>query len=277
MATKHEVSIPIGGQAAVEIGPASTVGNIVTANPGASRVFERYGIDYCCAGKRTLADAAMKKNIDVSALIEDLRQSAAARPADEPDWSAATMTELADHIEATHHAMLRRELPRLRAMTRKVATVHGERHPEMAQVAEVFERFADEMEQHMMKEERVLFPALRRMERAGGAAEMALDGPIAQMMAEHDDAGRAMETMRALTRGYAPPADACATFRAVLEGLHAIELDTHRHVHKENSILFPKAATRASETKPVTGRKPGCCEGGAGSTFCVPRWPDAQD
>lgn len=242
--TLRATIIPIGDQKSPELSPTATVGSIVTANPGTSRVFERYQIDYCCAGRVTLAEAAAKRNLNVSDVITSLRDAVRPPAADEPDWSSASMTALADHIERTHHDMLRRELPRLRAMTRKVAAAHAGNHPEVATIAEVFSGFADELEHHMMKEEQILFPALRRLEQSGVGSAGIVDGPIACMMAEHEDAGRAMESMRKLSHGYSPPQGACATYRAMLEGLAAIELDMHRHVHKENSILFPMAARR---------------------------------
>lgn len=219
----------------------STVGGIVAANPAASRVFEHFGIDYCCAGRVSLADAAASRGIRLEELIEAL--SRAERPPldQEPDWSSASMTALADHIEQKHHGLLRRELPRLRAMTTKVAAVHGGHHPEMVEVAEIFDSFADELEAHMLKEEHVLFPLLREFERTGQAPAGVEEGPIAGMIHEHDEAGQALRRMRELTADFTPPHDACATYRATLEGLEALERDMHRHVHKENSILFPMA------------------------------------
>lgn len=221
-----------------------TVGELVAEQPGRSRVFERFGIDYCCGGKRTLRDACQEKGLD----CQDVQRALATVTAssDAPvDWTTRPLTELADHIEQTHHAYLRRELPRLGQMVRKVAAVHGECHPWMLEVDGVFAGLAGELDSHMMKEEQVLFPLIRAMERDGAAGDsgcgQGIGNPVAVMEHEHDDAGRALERMRELSSDYTPPAEACNTFRAVLDGLRELEQDMHQHVHKENNILFPRA------------------------------------
>jgi regulator of cell morphogenesis and NO signaling len=167
------------------------------------------------------------------------------------------MTELADHIEQAHHAYLKRELPRLGAMVRKVAAVHGAHFPWLLELNAVFASFAAEMDAHTLKEDQVLFPMIRELDCGRLASSDHCGGsvanPIHVMMHEHDDAGRALARMRELSNGYAPPPDACNTFRAMLDGLAALEADTHRHVHKENSILFPKAA--AAEARLQSARR----------------------
>jgi regulator of cell morphogenesis and NO signaling len=217
-----------------------TVGSIVTERPGAARVLERLGIDYCCGGKKPLSEACAAKGLDVDNVLRQIDEERSRAGPPERDWSRGSMTELVDHIEATHHASMKRELPRLGQIVRKVASVHGGRHVELREVASIFQEFALEMESHMMKEEQVLFPAIRRMETGGPA--MSLDAPIASMMHEHDHAGRALETMRALTNNYVPPPEACNTYRVMLGSLAEMETDLHLHVHKENNILFPRAA-----------------------------------
>jgi regulator of cell morphogenesis and NO signaling len=221
-----------------------TVGDLVAERPSRARIFERFGIDYCCGGKLSLDQACAKKAVDRDRVLAELAAADAA-PAPERNWVGVPLAELADHIEATHHAMLKQELPRLSAMTRKVAKVHGADHPELVRVAEIFESFAAEMIAHMGKEERVLFPMIRALERGEApppGSPHAMLGPITVMEREHDDAGRAMEQMRELTSGFRPPLGACGTYRATLDGLAQLEADLHIHVHKENSILFPGAA-----------------------------------
>lgn len=236
----RHASLPIVGTQEV-ITPDSTVGRVVAANPGTSRVFERFGIDYCCAGRVSLAHAAAKRSVDLAALITALTQQQRPSLIEEPDWTAASMSDLIAHIKDSHHGYLRRELPRLRAMTTKVAGVHGELHPEMVEVAEIFQKFAADLELHMLKEEQMLFPVLEAFEATGTWPGGAASEPIACMMHEHEDAGGALAQMRRLTEDYTPPPGACATYRATLEGLEALERDMHRHVHKENSILFVRA------------------------------------
>lgn len=151
------------------------------------------------------------------------------------------MADLVAHIEQTHHAFLKRELPRLEKLARKVAAVHGEEHPELLALQDELLKFSADMESHTLREEQVLFAAIRQI---GGGQPSTLRGlanPIAVMTAEHEDAGESLETMRRLTNGYVPPVDACGSYRALLSGLQTLERDTHVHVHKENEILFPRA------------------------------------
>jgi regulator of cell morphogenesis and NO signaling len=220
----------------------TTIGELVAQRPGRSRVFEQLGIDYCCGGQKSLADVCAARGMDARMVLTVLLASEVGTPREDQSWAQASLTALADHVEKTHHAYLKRELPRLGALVRKVTAVHGQRHAWLGELNRIYADFAAEMESHMMKEEKMLFPMIRRMEAdepaAGGPG---VDNPIRAMEHEHDDAGRAMERMRELSGGYQTPADGCNTFRAMLDGLAQVELDTHRHVHKENSILFPKA------------------------------------
>jgi regulator of cell morphogenesis and NO signaling len=221
-----------------------TVGSIVAEHPAAARVLEQFGIDYCCGGKRPLADACVARALDPERVVAEIRR-ACASGGQERSWIGENMDALASNIERTHHAYLRTELPRLGAILNKVADVHGERHPEMVEAARVFEGLAAEMQDHMADEEEVLFPALRRLEAGQGLAGAAEVAPkIEEMLREHDDAGAALARLRELTDGYTPPAGACTTFRVALASLAELERDMHQHVHKENNILFP-AALRA--------------------------------
>ena len=143
-----------------------------------------------------------------------------------------------------HHAYLRMELPRLEAMLSKVARVHGDKEARLHQMLSVFRGFIEELNAHMMKEERILFPAIEQMEQSGArpaACFASVKHPIAQMEAEHDGAGAALETLSALSDAYTPPDWACNTYRAMLDGLHDLEQNMHTHVHKENNVLFPRA------------------------------------
>jgi regulator of cell morphogenesis and NO signaling len=223
-----------------------TVGAIVAQQPALSRVFESERIDYCCGGKKTLAEVCQTKGIDPQGLLAKLETylATAADGARIIDAGSMPLTELADHIERTHHAYLREELPRLDRMTRKVAAVHGENDARLHEVAETFLAMAEELTSHMMKEERILFPMIRQLEQSATAPEFhcgSLANPIRQMESEHDGAGEALERMRELTDDFTPPEWACNTYRAMLEGLVAVERDLHQHIHKENNVLFPRA------------------------------------
>jgi len=222
----------------------TTVGELVTERPARARIFESFAIDYCCGGKKPLAQAIAEKGLDEKAVLGVLDAfDDQATPAEE-DFSKISLTELADHIEQTHHAFLKRELPRLEFLVNKVADRHGDHRPALVEVASIFGAFKAELESHMQKEEVILFPICRKMEKATGLQQFhcgSVKNPIAVMMQEHDDAGDALKRMRDLTDDYSLPADACNSYRALFDSLKELEFDMHRHVHKENSILFPRA------------------------------------
>lgn len=227
------------------LSPESTVGALVAEKPARARVFEKHRIDYCCAGKVPLAKACERRNVDVDAILRELAECDAAAPAEATeDWMAAPLGALADHIVLTHHLYLQGELPRLDAMTARVAEVHGGHAPEVAELRDVFVAFRRELEDHARKEEMILFPWIKRMESGEGPGMVpgaSVGDPIRCMEHEHDDAGEALEKMRVLTNDFQPPEDACNTWRVLYASLEALERDMHVHIHKENSILFPRA------------------------------------
>lgn len=224
----------------------NTVSEWVLDRPARTRVFERLRIDYCCGGKRRLADVCSEKGLDPQALVRELREVSGGpvTAGHDRDWAQESATALCDHIQTTHHAWLWQELPRLAGLAERVAQAHVARHPETRQVQSVLAGLRAELESHMLKEERVLFPLIRTLDggRSPGSACCAtIQAPIRQMEIEHDDAGRALAQLHGLTGGYQVPPDACNTYRALLDGLRELELDMHLHVHEENHILFPRA------------------------------------
>lgn len=225
--------------------PTATVGSFVRQKPSRSRVFESLKIDYCCGGKTPLHQACERKGIDAAEVMKQIEASdAAAETSDLTDADSMTLTELADHIEATHHAYLREELPRLDFMTEKVSRVHGEKDERLFRMREAFVALKAELEPHMMKEEKILFPLIRQLEASQSSSEFhcgSVANPIRQMEHEHDQAGNALEILREVTDGYEPPEWACNTYRAMLDSLQKLEADMHQHVHKENNVLFVKA------------------------------------
>lgn len=221
----------------------TTVGALVADRLGRARVFQEYGIDFCCGGKRPLREACESKGVPVERVLAAL-QAADAESVRDRDPGEMGLAELADHVVEAHHRTLQRELPRLGAMLAKVIAVHGDRHPELAQCGEVFNEIRTEMQQHMLKEEQVLFPMIRKLESAGarpGGPFGSIENPIRMMEHEHDSTGHALATLRSLTHGFVPPVDACTTYRVLLDGLAEMERDLHLHVHKENNVLFPRA------------------------------------
>jgi len=226
------------------VSTAQSIGSFVVERPSRSKVFERLGLDYCCGGHLSLEEACAKTGADPAAVLQALAEFDAASPKDEPAPWGQDLAALADHIEATHHGYLHAELPRMQAIVEKVARAHGETDPRLIQVHQVFQRFSGEMELHMAKEEQILFPLVRRM--AGGASAASFHcgsvrGPISVMRHEHDDHAVNLGLLKELTDNFAVPEYACNTYRAMLDALQELELDLHRHIHKENNILFPGA------------------------------------
>jgi regulator of cell morphogenesis and NO signaling len=226
-----------------------TVREIALENPSSIRVFEALGIDYCCGGKKPLSDACSHANVDFGRVQELLAQ--ADRDSQAPvaqEWRDKPLSGLIAHIVAKHHGFVRNETPRIQALLTKVGSKHGAIHPEIAAIEQLFSAVSQELSTHMLKEEQVLFPYIERMEHAvqgGEAIPPAFFGtvkrPIANMVAEHDDAGALLARMRELSSGYTAPAGACPTFLALYNGLEEFERDLHHHVHLENNILFPRA------------------------------------
>jgi regulator of cell morphogenesis and NO signaling len=213
------------------------VAALVLEQPGRSRVFERFGIDYCCGGNVPLTAACAERGLDVDEVLAALEVEPAG--SDGLDWTSATTAELVAHIVDRHHAYLREELPRLRLLVDKVARAHGDRHPELTDVRSTFATLADELEHHLAEEEQDVFPACIAHEE--GTQPGALAEPIGHMVHEHEQVAAGLRRLRALTNAYEPPSDACNSYRSMLDGLRTLEEDTHRHVHKENNILFPRA------------------------------------
>jgi regulator of cell morphogenesis and NO signaling len=222
---------------------SETVGEIVAANPSSARLFERYGIDYCCGGSRPFAEACSEKGLSVEEFSRELMTANA--PAQERDWRNAPLVELIEHIVGKHHTYLRIELPEIERKIYKVLAVHRERHgATLSALRAVFGALKTELSEHMMKEERILFPMIQRMEATSSLAMPAgaIHHPIRVMEHEHATAGRALAEMRRLTNGFTPPDDACNTFRVLYRQIEELESDLHIHIHLENNILFPRAA-----------------------------------
>jgi len=226
------------------LSPNTSVADLVVDRPDRARIFERLGIDYCCGGDHSLAEAARKNDLDPETVVRML--DAAATASSEPsttDWTDASLGDLIDHIESTHHDYLRRELPRLETLLTRVTQAHGTTHTWLRPTLETFLSLKEDLESHMESEEERVFPSIRRL--AEPETTAVDDDGIEQMIDEHDEAGAALEQLRELTDDYTPPEDACPKFRAALDGLHELETDMHQHVHKENNILFPRARSLA--------------------------------
>jgi regulator of cell morphogenesis and NO signaling len=228
---------------------STTVGEIAAANPAAVKVFQKYGIDFCCGGKRPLGEVCRERGIGEDEVLSEIERASAPRQGESRDWSRADLAELMNYIVSTHHEFMKMELPRLAQMAAKVREAHGAAHPEVIEIERVFLGLKEEIDGHLMKEEMVLFPLIERMEAASKAGAGlppahcgSVNNPIRVMEHEHENAGRALAEMRQLSNGYAVPADACNTFRAYYHGLQEVEADLHQHIHLENNILHPRAS-----------------------------------
>ncbi len=232
-----------------------TVGDVVAERLDRARVMEKFGIDYCCGGHRTLSEACRARNLPLAEVERAL--TAAGEPSDDrTDWLHAPLAELIDNIVNGHHAYLRSELPRLGALLDKVVERHGDPRPSLRDLQRTFVGLWEELFNHMLKEELVLFPRVRRLEeasRGGGPGPHFHCGsvlqPIHMMEEEHRSAGQALEQIRGLTDDYRLPAEACNSWLALWHGLEQLETDLHLHIHKENNILFPQAAELESSLK----------------------------
>jgi regulator of cell morphogenesis and NO signaling len=225
------------------INVSDTLAELVTADPSLARELERFRLDYCCGGGKTIAEACASRGLDAKAVIVDLEASRAVTT--DAEWSSKDVMELVDHIEATHHRYLWNELPRLSALADKVVSVHGRRHPELAEIRQCTAAIRADLEPHLMKEERVLFPMVRELGRAERLPTLhggSIRNPIAMMTLEHEHVGQLLSHLRALTNDYSVPSDGCRSYTALFAALAQLEDDTHLHVHKENNILFPAVA-----------------------------------
>ena len=220
--------------------PERRLGDLVAEAPARAGVLDRFQIDYCCHGQRTLAEACAADGIDVAEVITALDSTPAGPTGvDHPTEPAA----LADHIETTHHAYLHAEFPGLRALAAKVRDVHGGRHAELVEVAALVEELVADLEPHLAKEERILFPAIRTLvaEPARAFPFGTIANPIRMMASEHDRAGELLAQLRSVAHDYDVPDDGCGSYRSLYERLAHLEEDTHRHIHLENNVLFPAA------------------------------------
>lgn len=214
----------------------TSLGDLATTHPAATRVFLRHHLDFCCGGKRSLADACRTAGLDPDAILAELDAEAKRGGGSAPRWDQRSQTELADHIEARYHATLRRDLPPLIEAARKVERVHATKPAVPAGLADVLSQFFAEMQNHMAKEEKVLFPMIRR-----GATAQHVYMPVRVMESEHDTHREFLAKINTLTGHHEPPAHACATWRALYDGLATLEADLMEHVHLENNLLFARA------------------------------------
>jgi regulator of cell morphogenesis and NO signaling len=237
-----------------------TVREFAIRIPNATRVFEKLKIDYCCGGNKPLDEACNEAGIEVEEVFRLLGDGEPIQAkAGVDDSELLPLAELADRIVENHHVFTRQELDRLTALLEKVCSVHGANHPELLAIQSEFQTLRAELEPHMSKEERILFPYIKQLEVAatkGASLPFAPFGsvhnPIAAMMREHDAAGDILKSIRKLSSDFVVPDDGCFSYRTLYNAIETLEADLHQHIHLENNILFPRAEKMEDEAQAGT-------------------------
>ena len=231
----------------------NTIGSLVAANFKAASVFQKFGIDFCCKGNRTISEACAVQNLDKDKVEQEILSVLASKEKSVIDYNSWPIDLLADYIEKTHHRYVTEKIPELNIYLNKLCKVHSERHPELLSIYKHFLASSEELTIHMKKEENILFPFIRAMVKAENS-QMEIDqpsfttvkNPIAMMMKEHDIEGGRFREISRLSNEYTAPADGCTTYKVAFAMLKEFEEDLHTHIHLENNILFPKAITMES-------------------------------
>mgnify|MGYP000597305407 CR=1 FL=1 len=240
------------------VSTTNTVRDLAIGIPGATRIFEQLGIDYCCGGNRTLADACDRFQIPIDRVVSELEFATQAKESAASNWQTESLTDLSAHIVDTHHVFTKQELTRLEKLMDKVCSRHGGNHPELDSLREIFSQLKQDLIPHMLREEQVLFPYIARMEEAVADAKEipppffgTVQNPVRMMAMEHDTAGDLLRELRQISNGYTPPPDACISYQTLYQGLAELEADLHQHIHLENNILFPRAIEIEAASEPA--------------------------
>lgn len=222
---------------------SQSIGEIVSIMPKASDIFKKYGIDFCCGGHRPLADAIREQNLDEEELLDRLEEAykETRQLSERSDFRTMPLSDLIDHVVSTHHSYLNRALPELSDLTTTILRVHGQNHPDLFRVHKLFHNLKLELEQHLIKEETLLFPLIKEYE--NGPTEGLLKRislVVRETEEEHEAAGDILKELRRVTEDYILPADGCATYGKTFKGLQELESDLFQHIHLENNILFTR-------------------------------------
>jgi len=226
-----------------------TVREIALEMPVTTRVFEEFKIDYCCGGRMPFLDACRTAGVNPETVLQKIENVIETSTPVENEWlMTATLSELIDYICEKHHVFTRVEIENLTPLMAKVANRHGANHPELFEVEILFRELCDDLAPHLLKEEQVLFPYIKELEKAetnpatvNFACFGTVQNPVRRMMMEHDTAGDILRKMRELSMEYELPEGACPSFTALYNRLEALEKDLHQHIHLENNLLFPRA------------------------------------
>ena len=232
----------------------STIGEIVAKNFRAVQVFEKFGLDFCCGGEKTISEACENKGLNAENVVTELNHSLEngkmwdSEAAKGPDFNSWELDFLVDYIINTHHIYVMKALPAINVHAQKVASKHGVNHPEVISIADLFANLKEELEAHLQKEEKMLFPYIKSLVNLKkNNIEMqfppfgTVNNPVKVMEHEHENAGEILGWLNKLSNNYSAPDDACTTYKVLYEELKEFENDLHTHIHLENNILFPKA------------------------------------
>ena len=225
------------------------VGDVVARDMRSAAVFARYGIDFCCGGRRSIADACRAGGVSPEAVLHDL-EALPSTTAAAQDFTTWPIERVIDRVVTTHHAYVRAQIPIIQGFADTLASKKADRYPVLLAMRDIWTRLAADLAHHLDKEEVILFPFIRALAQAAGNRHVlppqtpfgTIQNPLRLMEVEHEAAARDLAELRQLTNNYQPPADACATWRAFYAELDAFERDLHEHVHLENNVLFPAAA-----------------------------------
>jgi len=225
-----------------------SVGEVVASDYRTAAIFEKYGIDFCCKGHRSIDEACERKHVMTEEVMRELKKYFSSEHSDSPDFKSWPAGQLAEYIEEHHHRYVEDKTPLILRYLDKLCRVHGARHPELFEVNRLFSESAIELAQHMKKEELILFPRIKKLATVSNdPADISFMGqgmvqnPVDVMMHEHETEGDRFATIESLTNHYQPPADGCSTYKVAYEMLREFQNDLHLHIHLENNILFPMA------------------------------------
>lgn len=224
-----------------------TIGDFVAENFRTAEVFKKYNIDFCCKGGRTVEEACDSKKVSPEEIYRELEE-VANRKSEDIDFNSWPLDLLADYVEKTHHRYVEEKSAMLIPYLNKLCKVHGERHPELFEINELFIGSAQDLAAHMKKEELILFPFIKQMVEAKKKGEAlpaprfgTVENPVAMMKHEHEAEGERFVKIAELTNNYEFPDDACGTYQVTYRMLEDFQNDLHKHIHLENNILFPKS------------------------------------
>lgn len=230
------------------------IGELVAIDYRLASVFKKYGLDFCCQGNRTIDDACIDNKIDIENVLKDLNRIDTDNNSASINYQSWPLDLLADYIEKTHHRYVEDKSPEIASYLDRICEVHGEKHSELFQIKDLFHKTVGNLAQHMKKEELIVFPFIRKMEKVRRSGELlqkpkfgSIKTPIDEMEEEHSAEGERLRDINQLSNNYTPPADACNTYRVTYSLLKEFENDLHLHIHLENNILFPKSIQMEEE------------------------------